>query len=176
MRSLMFIDIDRLPQEGLKVSKDFDFLSVDLVEESAVLLEPVRAEVTVRKVSDEILIKGRLTVRLTFACSRCLTPYEYPVDSCFDLVYLPEEMDLVKEELDEEDISRMFYNNRQIDLKSVVLEQINLTFPPKPLCSPNCEGICAVCGKLRRHGRCDCADRVSGAPVQKLKIQLRDKK
>jgi len=172
----MFIDIDKLPKDGLKVSKDFEFLSIDLVEESAVLLEPVRTEVTVRKVGEEIFIKGRLTARLTFVCSRCLTPYEYPVDSCFDLIYLPEEADLVKDELDEDDINRMFYDNRQIDLKSVVLEQLNLTFSPKPLCSPNCEGICAVCGKLRRHGRCDCADRVSGAAVQKIKIQLRDKK
>jgi len=172
----MFIDIDKLPKEGLKVSKEFEFLSVDLVEEDAVLLEPVRAEVTLRKVGDEIFIKGRLTARLSFTCGRCLSPYEYPVDSRFDLVYLPEEMDLVKEELDEDDINRMFYDNRQVDLQAVVLEQLNLTFPPKPLCSPNCEGICAVCGKLRRHGRCDFADKVSEAPVQKLKIQIRDKK
>ena len=32
------------------------------------------------------------------------------------------------------------------DLKDVVLEQLNLTFPAKPLCVPDCEGICAVCG------------------------------
>ena len=42
----MLIDIDRLPKEGLRLSRDFEFLSLDLVEESAVFLEPAHAEVT----------------------------------------------------------------------------------------------------------------------------------
>ena len=172
----MFIDIDKLPKEGLKVSRDFEFLSIDLVEENAVFLEPSHAEVTVRRVGEEILIKGRMTARLSFICSRCLTPYEFPVDSGFDLVYLPEELDLIREELDEEEINRIYYRDRQLDLKEIILEQLNLAFPAKPLCSLGCEGICAVCGKIRKHGRCDCLDEPLDSRFQKLKISIRDKK
>ena len=87
----MLIDIDRLPKEGLRLSRDFEFLSLDLVEENAVFLEPAHAEVTVRLVGEEILVQGEITARLSFVCSRCLTPFEFPVASRFDLVYLPEE-------------------------------------------------------------------------------------
>jgi len=172
----MFIDIDKLSKEGLRVSRDFEFLSIDLVEENAVSLEPVHAEVTVRKVGEEILIKGRMTARLSLDCSRCLAPYEVAVDSCFDLVYLSEELDLIREELDEDDVNRVFYRERQLDLKEIILEQLNLTFPAKPLCSPNCEGICAICGKVRKHSGCDCSEKAPDPRFQKLKISIRDKK
>jgi len=86
----MLIDIDRLPKEGLRVSKEFDFLSTDLVEEDAVFIEPARADVLVRRVGEEIWIKGRISARLSFVCSRCLTPFEFPIDSKFDRVYTPE--------------------------------------------------------------------------------------
>ena len=99
----MLIEIDRLPEEGLRLSRDFDFLSVDLVEENAVFLEPPHADILVRRIGEEVWIKGRLTARMSFVCSRCLTPFEIPVDSKFDLVFLPEELETAKDELGDED-------------------------------------------------------------------------
>ena len=106
----MIIDIDRLPEEGLRLSRDFEFLSLDLVEENAVFLEPAHAEVTVRLVGEEILVRGEITARLSFVCSRCLTPFEFPVASRFDLVYLPEELDGFSDELSDDKMDQMFYS------------------------------------------------------------------
>lgn len=172
----MVINIDKIPKEGLNVSRDFDFLNIDLVEENAIFFSPTHAEVVVRRIGEEIYIKGRLTARLSFICSRCLTPFEYPVDSSFDLVYLLEELDMMKEELDEEEMDSDFYHNNQIDLHEVILEQLNLTFPLKPLCSEDCQGICAVCGQVRRGGDCACQVKEEEPRLRKLKIFLRDKK
>ncbi len=172
----MIIDIDRLPKKGLKVRKDFEFLSGDLIEESAVFLEPVRAELTLKKMGEEISVKGRIKTRLSFICSRCLVPFEFPIDSRFDLVYLPEELDVVKDELDSEDMNKFFYYSRKINLKEVVLEQLNLTFPVKPLCSEDCQGICPVCGKIIKDGQCSCVRSDSDPRLEKLKIFIRDKR
>jgi len=166
----MLIDIDKLPKEGLKISRDFEYLNLDLVEENAVFLQPVHAEVTVRKIGEEVWIKGRIRTCLSFICSRCLAPFELPVDSKFDLIYLPEELDMDKEELEDEDINKLFYYSRQIDIREVILEQLNLTFPVKPLCSEVCEGICPVCGKIRKEGHCGCAFKESDPRLEKLKI------
>jgi uncharacterized protein len=171
----MLIEIDRLPQEGLRVARDFDFPSADLVEEAAVFLEPVHADLLVRKVGEEVWIKGRLTTRLSFVCGRCLTPYELPVDSRFDLVFLPEEMETPKDELGEADLDTLYHYDRKIDIRAVVLEQLNLTFPPKPLCSESCEGLCAVCGELVRDGKCSCLVRETEPRLDKLKSLVRDK-
>lgn len=171
----MLIDIDRIPKEGLSLSRDFEFLSLDLVEENAVFLEPAHADLTVRLVGDEILVQGLVTARLSFVCSRCLTPFELPVASRFDLVYLPEDVDALSEELTDEKIDQMYYSGRQLDLRAVVLEQLNLTFPAKPLCAPACEGICAVCGEIIRDARCSCLVKEPEGGLNKLKFHVRDK-
>jgi uncharacterized protein len=88
---------------------------------------------------------------------------------------MPEEMAEGKEELGEEDMDRMFYSDRNIDLRSVILEQLNLTFPLKPLCSEACEGICAVCGELIHDGKCSCLVRESDPRFEQLKFLVKDK-
>jgi len=172
----MIIDIDSLPQEGLELTKEFEFFSMDLVDENAIFLSPVTADVIVKKVGDEILIKGRIATALSFVCSRCLSPFEFPVDSMFDLVYFPEEMDLMKEQLESDDMNKSYYNSRRVDLHEIVLEQLNLTFPAKPLCSPDCQGICPVCGKIVKDGECSCSENESDSRLDKIKNYLRDKR
>ena len=175
MDTTMMIDIDRLPKDGLHLSRDFEFPSLDLVEENAVFLEPAHAEVSVRLVGNEILVQGEVTARLSFICSRCLTPFEFPVASKFDLVYLPEELDALSEELTDEKIDQMYYSGRQLDINAVVLEQLNLTFPAKPLCAPGCEGLCAVCGEIVRDGKCSCLVKGAGPRWDRLKFNVKDK-
>ena len=99
----MIIDVEKLPKEGRKISKDFEFLSAALVEESAVFLKPVYAELTVKKAGEEILIKGKIVTSLSLICSRCLIPFESLIDSRFDLVYLPEELDVMQDQLESDD-------------------------------------------------------------------------
>jgi len=171
----MIIDIDKIPRDGLSVTRDFEFLNIDLVEENAVFLDPTHGDVLVRKVGDEVWIKGRLTARLSFICSRCLSPFEFPVDSKFDLVYLPEELAMMKEELEEDDLVRASLRDNQLDLREVILEQLNLTFPLKPLCSVECEGICSVCGQVRGDDSCACQVKEEDPRLSKLKNLARDK-
>ena len=172
----MIIDIDKLPKDGLELCRNFDYPSLDLIEEEAVFLHPVHAEVSIKRVGDEVWVKGRIKTVLSFVCGRCLTPYEFPVDSNFDLVFLPEERHELKEEFDDEDVDRLFYQSRRIDIREVILEQLNLTFPVRPLCSPSCEGLCAVCGKIRREGNCGCQLKESDLRLEPLKILKKDKR
>jgi uncharacterized protein len=172
----MIIDVDKIPRDGMTVDRDFEFTSLDLVEESATFLQPVQAGLTVRRMDEQVWIRGRVTTRLNFACSRCLSPFEFPVDARFDLVFLPQEYQGLKEELNEGDVDQLFYRDHQIDLREVVLEQLNLTFPAKPLCSESCEGICAVCGKIRRGGDCGCAVHETDRRLDALKSMMKDKR
>lgn len=172
----MIIEIDRLSEKELKISKNFEFLSTDLVDENVVFRKPVHADISIKRIHDEIFIKGRVTTQLSFVCCRCLSPFEIPVDSKFDLVYLPEELEELGDQLEEGDLSRFFYMNPVIDLLDVVLEQINLTFPGKPLCEKDCRGLCPICGKVEKDGDCQCVTQDSDIRLDKFKIFLRDKR
>ena len=88
------------------------------------------------------------------------------MDSKFDLVYLPEELEDLGDQLEEEDMNRLFYMSPVIDLLDVVLEQVNLT----------CQGLCPVCGKSEKDGECHCVKHDSDSQLDILKIFLRDKR
>ncbi len=171
----MIIDVEKLPKEGRKISNDFEFLRVALIEESAVFLKPVHTELTVKKVGEEILIKGKIVTSLSLICSRCLVPFESLIDSRFDLVYLPEELDVMQDQLESDDINKLFYYNGKIDIEEVILEQLNLVFPARPLCSDDCQGICPVCGKIIRDSECVCVQESSDLRLNKLKIFIKNK-
>ncbi len=171
----MIIDVEKLPKEGRNISRDFEFLSTALVEESAVFLKPVHAELTVKKVGEEILIKGKLVTSLSLICSRCLVPFETSVDSKFDLVYLPEELDVMQDQLESDDMNKLFYYDGKIDIEEVILEQLNLVFPAKPLCADDCQGICPVCGKIIRESECVCVQESSDPRLKKLKVFIKNK-
>jgi uncharacterized protein len=171
----MIIEIEKLSKEGRKISKDFEFLSNALVEESAVFLTPVHAELTVKKVGEEILIKGRVATSISLICSRCLVPFESSIDSRFDLVYLPEELDVIQDQLESDDLNKLFYYSGRIDIEEVILEQLNLAFSAKPLCSADCQGICPVCGKIVRNGGCSCVTKSSDPRLNKLKTFIKNK-
>jgi len=172
----MIVDIDRLPREGLKISKNFELFHDEIVEEDVILLLPLHTDITIKKIGEEVYVKGKIKTLISFVCSRCLVPFEFPVDSLFDLVYIPEELEAAREELSGEDLNSSFYYSRQIDLKEVVIEQLNLTFPIKPLCSETCQGICPICGKNINSGECSCVTKDSESRLEKLKIFLKDKR
>jgi uncharacterized protein len=172
----MIIDVDRLPKEGLKIAKDFEFFSEALIEKNAVFLQPVHAELKVTKIGEEIFIKGKITSCLSFVCSRCLVPFELPIDSNFDLVYIPEEIEGMREHLEDGDVNKLFYYSSKIDIEEVVLEQLNLVFPPKPLCSEDCQGICPMCGKVIQRSNCICETKSADPRLDKLKSFRRDKR
>jgi len=72
-------------------------------------------------------------------------------------------------------MNSLFYYSRNIDLKEIVLEQLNLTLPMKPLCSEDCQGICPICGRVIKDGECSCMTNDSDPRLKKLKIFMKDK-
>src|SRR5258708_15132598 len=97
---------------------------------------------------------GRVTTRLQLECGRCLEPFEIPVDSPFDLRYVPLPMAVgepghredAEREVAEDDLTTSFYREDSIDLGELMHEQFVLALPMKPLCAAGCKGLCVHCG------------------------------
>jgi uncharacterized protein len=103
-------------------------------------------------------VAGHLTGEIELACSRCLEPFTLPVASDFDLRYVPrtENVGEGEREVEEDDLATAFYDNDQIDLTHLILEQFQLALPMKALCSDTCKGLCPQCGTNLNTGSCDC--------------------
>jgi uncharacterized protein len=119
---------------------------------------PVHLVFDLFKKRRDVRLAGRVSTVLELQCGRCLEPFTLPVDSAFDLLFLPhsENRGEGEVEIEEDDLETAFYKDRVIDLGQLMREQFYLALPMKPLCGEACKGLCAQCGTNLNSGPCDC--------------------
>jgi uncharacterized protein len=122
------------------------------------VVAPVALAFDIYRDKDEFHLVGTIRGRLELQCSRCLEPFEWPVDAPFDLRYQPRARNTGEgeREIEDDDLSTAFYEDDRIDLGQLMREQFYLALPMKPLCRELCAGLCPVCGTNLNTGRCDC--------------------
>lgn len=122
------------------------------------IVAPVRFGADLTKDAQKVRLVGRVQSALELTCSRCLEPYAIPVDSPFDLLFLPasESAAAGDEEIEADDVGVSYYRDDVIDLADVIREQFYLALPMKPLCREDCRGLCPVCGVNRNVELCSC--------------------
>jgi uncharacterized protein len=142
------------------------------------VVAPVDLRFRVHKDKDRYRLVGTLSTLLELTCSRCLEPYQQPVDAAFDIRYLPqsENTGVEEDEIEEDDLSDAFYRDDQIDLRQLMEEQFYLALPMKPLHSEDCKGLCPSCGVNLNETTCNCEVRWEDPRLAGLKALMnRDK-
>jgi uncharacterized protein len=101
-----------------------------------------------------------------------------PVQAAFDLRYLPQAENTGddEEEVEEDDLASAFYRDDAIDLRQLIEEQFYLALPMKPLCRPECQGLCPQCGVNRNLETCDCQTRWEDPRMAGLKALFTERK
>jgi uncharacterized protein len=51
-----------------------------------------------------------------------------------------------------------YYSGDEIDVTPLIVEQVMLALPTRPLCAEDCLGLCDSCGANLNRETCDCAD------------------
>jgi uncharacterized protein len=135
--------------------------------EAFTVVDPVTLAFDVFKDGRRFTLVGRVATTLRLTCSRCLEGFMLPVDSSFDLAYVPRvspdgsRSDVAAgtdgSELGEDDLGTAYYDEDVIDLGQLVQEQFYLALPMKPLCGETCRGLCSQCGANLNRGECGCA-------------------
>ncbi|ATD72991.1 metal-binding protein [Gordonia sp. 1D] len=103
----------------------------------------VDLDLRLESVSEGILVTGTACGETAGQCSRCLEPIDGTVT-----VFLTELFaypDSVTEQTTEEDDVHRIVDDR-IDLEQAIIDAVALELPMSPLCSPDCPGLCQVCG------------------------------
>ena len=122
-------------------------------------LSPVRWRGEIRFVDPGYLLTANYSYQQTLTCQRCLEPLTEPVEQEMQLLLVPgapaEEPG--EHALDAEDLGVVEVDvEEDLDLRPLLIEQIQLNVPMKPLCRAACKGICPQCGKDLNQGDCDC--------------------
>jgi uncharacterized protein len=161
----MLLDLNKLQGAREHVERSVPPAALGPDDPDYRVVAPVELSMDVIKVdADTFEATGRLTTRLGLFCSRCLEPFEVPVDASFELRYVPapeavEDSDegLHEREIQEDDLTTAFYRDGSLDLVELMREQFQLALPMKPLCREDCRGLCPHCGANRNRTECGCA-------------------
>ncbi len=122
-------------------------------------LSPVRWRGEIRFADPGYLLTATYSYQQTLSCQRCLEPLVEAVEQPLQLLLLPgaqspkgAEHALAEEELGVVEVDE----DDEVDLRPLLIEQIQLNVPMKPLCRPDCAGICPSCGASLNAGPCGC--------------------
>jgi uncharacterized protein len=103
-----------------------------------------------------------------------------PTEAEVDLMIIVESPEETggEHELHEKDLGFFYVDEEVLETDPILIEQLQLNIPMKPLCRPDCQGLCPVCGADRNAGACSCVESSPDprwAALAALKGQLEEK-
>ena len=151
----MAIKINDIPPEGLtlELARKLDLFDTGTASTTFTAVLSIRPTG-----GGNLHISGRIQAGPKLECSRCLKSFVYSIDTALNIDLAPvstmgtaPEHELVGGELDME-----FYQGEEIEPLDFVKEQLLISIPMVPLHSPDCKGLCTVCGTDRNIADCGC--------------------
>lgn len=117
---------------------------------------PAEVRLSYRRSGQELFFYGRVSSQVIGHCARCLEKYSFDLGADFSFILVPKTPMPTDLELNQEDLDLSFYDSEEVDVSPLVLEQIVLALPTRPVCSETCEGLCPQCGANRNNENCGC--------------------
>jgi uncharacterized protein len=134
--------------------------------------EPVCFLGTVANRGDGLfMVDGHYQTEVTLRCSRCLSPFKWPVSGDIHALYGAE----AKDDYNGEVAIRDFCGD-VIDISELLMGEISFSLPMQPLCREDCRGLCPVCGVDLNLEKCSCEKETMDPRWEKLANLKLDRK
>ena len=102
--------------------------------------------------ADKAKVQGAIKITFQTYCDRCLTEVPTILDLQFERIVTSPEITAEDEEVD--DLS--FMEGYQLNVETLVYNEIIGNWPAKILCKEDCKGLCLACGQNRNLKECGC--------------------
>jgi DUF177 domain-containing protein len=175
----MRVRLDQVRHEPFHWQETVDIPAAELRRVELEELGPVTWRGQVTWAEPGYLLRARLAYEQTLVCDRCLKPTPAPVASDVELAIFvaPPGGATGEHELHEDDMGVVYVPEEVLETDPILREQLQLNIPMKPLCRPDCAGLCPTCGadlNLVEGGRCGCPE-PAGDPRFAALAVLRDR-
>jgi uncharacterized protein len=164
--------LTEITADGLSLVGEVTAEELGLTEDDAVLTGPLAVSLDLTNIEGLVAVTGVLEGTILRECVRCLNKYEDPLAFSVRAAFIPEpkpaprhpkrvdtrktRAEVVEVDLEEEPDDQYHYQGNQLELASMLREHVILSAPMQPLCSEDCLGLCAQCGKNLNEGPCQC--------------------
>jgi uncharacterized protein len=153
----MQINVAQLLREPIGAVRDYDLDEmIDILGNGKE--SHVTGQVRLMRTQRSILAECLLDTEVEMDCSRCLSPFRYPLKIDFKEEYLPT-VDLgsgAPLPPPEEAGAFTIDGHHTLDLTEAICQYALMSIPMKPLCREACAGLCPTCGRNLNRGRCSC--------------------
>jgi uncharacterized protein len=143
--------------------------TVPLDDDHSLTIE--RGEVQLSRTNRGLVARGSATGRVEgLICSRCLDVMSVPLTVDFEEEYLPT-IDIHRGTPlppPEDEMSFTIDENHHLDLSEAVRQNTLAALPIKPVCRPDCAGLCPQCGANLNETTCTCATGTEYRPFAAL--------
>ncbi len=159
--------------DGLSLIGEVTAEELDLTGEDALLFGPLAVSLDLTNIDGLVAVTGVLEGTIVRECVRCLKEYEDPLAFSVRAGFIQEpksalrhpkridprkaRAEVVEAEPEEDLDDQYHYQGNQLELAPMLREHVILSAPMQPLCSDDCLGLCALCGKNLNEGPCQCA-------------------
>ncbi len=163
------LNIGFIVRESIGYSRtiEFDFPKVDLPPELS--FENFKGHVQIDRTQKGLVLKANFSGEHVAGCVRCLDDFNQKVSTKFTELYAFDKSNTDENEL-------IVPDEGYIDLSPILREYLMIDFPTKPICKPDCQGLCQECGINLNHKDCDCEEINIDPRMAKLKNLLEDSK
>lgn len=140
----------------------------------------VQVDFRAHRIADNVDAKGTAATRVAYACSRCGSDAVLPLQTEFEVLFVPAGSDNVNLADDGEgadlggDFAMEEIRGGVVDLEAALAEAVVLAMPAYPLCREDCRGVCPACGANRNEETCTCGAQPTDARFAVL-AKLRDR-
>jgi DUF177 domain-containing protein len=172
----MKLNVAQLMKSPVGTTREYDLEEPFGAIEDQQLTQPVKLHLHLTRINDGLLARGDVSTTLGTPCSRCTEPAELPLRYHFDEQFRPTidiatGQPLKDEDGDDAEPVYTIDANHTMDLDEVLRQGIVLEAPMHPLCRPECQGLCPICGANLNEGACACE---KDAPSGPMAAMLRD--
>jgi uncharacterized protein len=122
-------------------------------------LSHIHGKAELLRVSEGILIRGEFTTECHLVCSRCLKPFSQTLAFRTEEEFSPSVDVASGEPLHQPEDATTFRidDHHVLDLTELIRQHTLLAAPMKPLCKPDCAGLCPHCGANLNQDPCRCS-------------------
>ena len=136
------LDVSYLVKQSPGTHKEFDFNFPQLELPPDLVLKDVEGKIAISVTEDGVVAEGNIWGRTNLECSRCLEEYQQPLEIQFTEIFSAHPVEASENDLDEQPLP----TDGSLDLGPIIRDYASLEIPIRQLCSPDCKGLCPVCG------------------------------
>ncbi|MGW8250286.1 MAG: YceD family protein [Anaerolineales bacterium] len=139
------LNVGFLIHQPVGSSRDFIFEVPNVNLDPDLELEDLTGSARVTRAAQGLLVHVKLQALLHTECVRCLSEFRQPLSTDFTELYAFSRKSITDSEL-------ILPEDAHINLRPLIREYMLLDIPIKPLCSPDCKGLCLICGENLNEG------------------------